>query len=143
MTRPNPFNPFKAPTSCITKLNDKGKYSLTQAKWYQKALTAKSLQAKFVSHNWIHHLNFKFILVCLCSDTKFPQHPLVQCHGSGDTGRPVWSHWWQIQNTETCVNEFVVHDLKEVLKKRSFYGQADREGGRGGVSPLGPDRNQM
>ena len=34
----------------------------------------------------------------------------------------------------------------EVVKKRSFYGQADREGGgrrAGGVSPLVPDRKQM
>ena len=30
-----------------------------------------------------------------------------------------------------------------VKKKRSFYGQADRKGGEGGVSPLGPDRKQM
>ena len=28
-------------------------------------------------------------------------------------------------------------------KKRSFYGQADRKGVEGEVSPLGPDRKQM
>ena len=37
---------------------------------------------------------------------------------------------------------FLCLPFREVIKKRSFYGQADRKGG-GGVSPLDPDRKQM
>ena len=32
--------------------------------------------------------------------------------------------------------------LRRLVKKRTFYGQADSKGGRG-VSPVGPDRKQM
>ena len=32
--------------------------------------------------------------------------------------------------------------LRRLVKKRTFYGHADRKGG-GSVSPVGPDRKQM
>ena len=32
--------------------------------------------------------------------------------------------------------------IREIVKKRPFYGQADFQGGRRG-QPLGPDRKQM
>ena len=50
----------------------------------------------------------------------------------------------QAESADTHRHEQSVNiSTKASRKKRIFYGQADRKGGGGGVSPLGPDRKQM
>ena len=47
--------------------------------------------------------------------------------------------FWALINNK----HIIVEHLKGRRKKRISYGQADRKGGGGGVSPLGPDRKKM